>query len=52
MPEDITVPAIFYGRDFTSATQIDKLSIIDIAPTIADVLEIKKPVEWEGKSIL
>ncbi len=46
------VPAIFYGQPFGSQTEIDTMEIIDIAPTIAEVLGIACPLGWKGRSII
>ena len=50
--ENVFVPAIFYGQLFASQTEIDRMEIIDIAPTITDVLGIDRPYGWQGKSII
>ena len=45
-------PAIFYGQPFGSQTEIDSMEIIDIAPTIAEVMGISRPLGWKGRSII
>ena len=52
MPEDMTIPMMFYGPMFEPGKKLEGVSILDIAPTIADILGISKPEEWEGKSLL
>ncbi|MBQ6907934.1 MAG: alkaline phosphatase family protein [Clostridia bacterium] len=52
MDEDMTIPMIFYGEDFEAGKELKNISILDIAPTIADIMSIQIPREWEGKSIL
>ena len=52
MPEDMTIPIIFWGKSFESGKKLDNVNIKDIAPTVADVMGINKPRDWEGKSIL
>lgn len=52
MPEDMTVPLFFYGKDFAAGEIKDQLSLLDIAPTIAKLMEIESDREWEGRSVL
>ena len=51
-PEDMTIPLYFIGKSFEKSKIIDDISILDVAPTIADLFGIKKPSDWEGKSVL
>lgn len=51
MPEDMTIPMFFCGDDFVQGKVLEDVSILDIAPTIADIMGIGTPREWEGKSI-
>ena len=46
------IPIIFWGKSFEAGKKLDSVNIKDIAPTVADVLSINKPRDWEGKSIL
>lgn len=50
VPEDMTIPMIFAGkkREF----DLSDANIKDLAPTIADLLEVAPDEEWEGKSLL
>ncbi len=52
MPEDMTIPMIFHGPEFEENKELKGVSILDIAPTIAHIMELEVPREWEGKSIL
>lgn len=52
MDEDVTIPMIFHGSEFEKGKKISGLSILDIAPTVADIIGIPKVREWEGKSLL
>lgn len=52
MPEDMTIPMFFCGEDFKKNTELTNVSILDIAPTIADVMGVAAPREWEGKSLI
>lgn len=51
LPEDMTIPMVFIGPDFTPGEELTNVSILDLAPTIAAVLQIPKAREWEGKSL-
>ena len=35
---------------YTGGKQLENLSILDTAPTIADLMGLRCPPEWEGKS--
>ena len=52
MPEDTTIPMFFIGKDFEAGKALNGVSILDIAPTVADVMGIVAPREWEGRSII
>ena len=52
MPEDMTIPMFFVGKEFEAGKELHGISILDLAPTIADIMKISVPREWEGKSIL
>ncbi len=52
IPEDMTIPVMFRGKEFAKGLEIDGLNICDLAPTIAELLGVEPDEEWEGKSIL
>lgn len=52
MPEDMTIPMFFFGDDFEGGKVLENITILDIAPTIADVMGVPGAPEWEGKSLL
>ena len=52
MPEDMAVPIFFMGEEFEQGLELPELSVLDIAPTAADVLGVMHAPEWEGKSIV
>lgn len=52
LAEDMTIPMFFVGDEFAPGIELKNISILDIAPTIADVMGLNAPREWEGKSIL
>ena len=51
LPEDMTIPLFFYGPDFTPGENIDNASLLDIAPTIADIMDIECDSDWDGRSL-
>jgi len=52
LPEDMTIPMFFCGDCFERGKELENVSILDIAPTIADIMGINAPREWEGKSLI
>jgi arylsulfatase A-like enzyme len=52
MPEDMTIPWIIYGQGIRKGHAIQRaVSLLDTAPTIARLLDLKTPREWEGTSV-
>ena len=51
LPEDMTIPQFFLGKRFTPGKVLENVSILDIAPTIADIMSVPKAPEWEGRSL-
>jgi len=49
MPEDMTIPVFLYGKPFEAGKELENVSIKDIAPTIASLLDAEIPEEWEGR---
>ena len=52
LPEDMRIPLIIMGKDFEAGKEIKNADIKDIAPTIADLLDVTPDAEWEGESLL
>ncbi len=52
LPEDMTIPLFCCGPDFVPGQTIPAASLLDIAPTIAEVMGIAPDREWEGRSLL
>ena len=52
MPEDMTIPMFFVGREFEAGKAIENVSILDLAPTIAKIMGVPVPREWEGKALI
>lgn len=51
-PQDMTIPVFFLGRDFAPGKELFRVNIKDIAPTVAKMLQLEIPAQWEGKSLL
>lgn len=51
-PEDMTIPFFFYGPMFEAGKEIAGVSLLDIAPTIADIMGVEPEGDWEGRSVL
>lgn len=52
IPEDMTIPITFHGTAFERGKELDEISLLDIAPTIASVMGFAPNDDWDGKSIL
>ena len=52
MKEDMTIPMFFFGKDFEAGKELTDVSILDLAPTIADIMKVVPAPEWEGKSLV
>lgn len=52
MDEDMTIPMFFMGEQFEKNKELSGVSILDIAPTTAEIIGIPVPMEWEGKSLV
>ena len=50
--EDMTIPMFFLGSQFVSGKEFCDVTILDIAPTIADIIGVPPAKEWEGKSLV
>lgn len=52
MPEDMTIPILIQGGGIPAGAQLPEANIIDVAPTIAKLLDVPANDEWEGKCLL
>ncbi|NLD88641.1 MAG: sulfatase-like hydrolase/transferase [Clostridiales bacterium] len=52
MDEDMTIPMFFLGKDFIQGRELKDVSVLDLAPTIAEIIGVTKAEEWEGKSLI
>lgn len=51
-PEDMTIPWLIMGAGVRAGHVIERaVSLLDTAPTIARLLALKVPSEWEGSSV-
>ena len=52
IPEDMTIPMFFFGPDFEPGKALSDVSILDLTPTIADLMGVLPAPQWEGKSLI
>ena len=51
MPEDMTIPMFFRGKSFEKGKELSGVTLLDIAPTVAKVMDFPCEKEWDGKAI-
>ena len=51
LAEDTTIPMFYFGKQFEAGKRFTGGSILDIAPTIAKLMDVPTAVEWEGKPV-
>ncbi len=52
MPEDMLIPVIINGKDFPAGKTFENTNIVDLAPTVTELLGVAPDEEWEGKSLI
>ena len=52
LPEDMTIPMFFVGPDFEPGKKLSGIGLLDLAPTIAQIMGVSIPREWEGRPIV
>jgi len=52
LPEDMTIPLVIVGQGADRVKALDDANIMDIAPTIAALLDVPADPEWEGKCLI
>lgn len=52
LPEDMTIPMFFIGPEFEPGKELAGISLLDLAPTIAHIMGVPIPREWEGRPIV
>ena len=50
--EDMTIPMFFLGAPFEAGKVLTGVSILDLTPTVADLMEVPAAREWEGHSLI
>lgn len=52
MPEDMTIPFMTINGPWEAGSTFEAVSIKDVAPTVAKLLEVPANEDWEGKSLI
>ena len=52
IPEDMTIPMFFLGAPFKPGEILSYVNLKNIAPTVATLLGVATPEEWEGKALI
>lgn len=52
LAKDMTIPQFYIGPRFTPGNVLQAVSILNIAPTIAALMGLRRPHEWEGRSLV
>jgi phosphopentomutase len=52
IPEDMIIPVFLYGKAFEGGKIVNNTSLLDVTPTIADLMGIEPVEEWEGRSLV
>ena len=48
----MTIPMFFFGDMFEAGKELGGIGLLDLAPTIAEVMSIPAVSEWEGRSVI
>ena len=51
LPEDMSIPMFYIGEEFEAGKRFEGGSILDIAPTVAKLMDVPPAPEWEGKPV-
>jgi len=52
MPEDMLIPMFYFGTGFEAGARFSGGSIMDIAPTVAKIMDVMPAAEWEGTPVI
>lgn len=52
MDEDMTIPMMFVGKAFEPGKVLEGVRMLDLAPTIAKLMQVPTAKEWEGKPLV
>ena len=50
--EDMTIPVLLLNAGLPTGETVKEYNIMDIAPTVATLMGMEKPMEWKGKSLV
>ena len=48
----MTIPISLYGPQWEKGKELASIRLIDLAPTIAAMLDCEIPADWDGVSLL
>lgn len=48
----MTIPMFFIGPNFEPGKKLSGIGLLDIAPTISQILGVPGAREWEGRSLV
>ena len=48
---DMTIPFFIIGDEYECGRVLNEISILDVAPTVADILEVEAECYWSGNSV-
>lgn len=51
LAEDMTIPLFILGGGYAAGRDLGPRSILDVAPTVAELMGIAAPAEWQGTPI-
>ena len=51
LKEDMTIPLFIVGDNYEKGRNLEKRSILDIAPTVTNILGVSAPDYWQGTAI-
>lgn len=52
IPEDMQIPIIISGNGLEASEKMESANIIDIAPTIASIMDVETDRDWSGVSLV
>ena len=52
LPEDMTIPFFALGPDFEGGSLFSGFTVLDIAPTVSELMGLAPDPGWEGQSLL
>jgi len=52
LDSDMTIPMFFIGDEFEPGKDLGEISIMDLAPTISEIMGVTPSEDWVGKTVL